>query len=433
MLLSCHQDILASDSHIFASQLSGAGAVQPDSLLIGRISLLEAELLRKNFTITRAEDIGEHILQASVITPAESLGLPQLSTFQLDQKKKLDAILNKGLVELSDAVRTQARDKEKIVGEKLLVLLQSLKKELDTKFFIHDTSLSGYLTCPTARVDLTFTVDNHVTWSSVVWMAEVKIDLDLTQSYHQALGQASDRAQALFEQQPQRDFCIIAIIGFRSIEVLRFSRSEPTLRTNRLNLADASSPGASLLLQLFLSAPELHLGYPSQPPRPPSLSLDGHVFTDFQMLRPNRSIRSSSVYSALMDGGDERVVIKFGGDGVHFEASVLRFLQDNALGSLTPRILSSGCLDDGTALSLQVSPYYIIIQPCGRHLSRADSAESIIQVVLDVATALEKSSAVQVNHRDVSPSNIIIYEDRGLLVDFHASGALDIPGGIPLG
>lgn len=167
---------------------------------------------------------------------------------------------------------------------------------------------------------------HQVQWSSIVTFAEFKFDLARNNSYEEALGQVSDRAQELFKQQPGRNHCVAAVLGWNSIEVLYIVRPGNTIeRTGLLSFVlpegpvattpGALSPGMSLLARFLRSSSTQHFNY--APPAIPSgfiASLDSgqqQLLSNFRCLHAQRSPRGSSVFRAQLGAGPEEVVVKF--------------------------------------------------------------------------------------------------------------------------
>lgn len=178
----------------------------------------------------------------------------------------------------------------------------------------------------------------------MAWMAEVKLDPGKKDTYEEALGQVSNRAEKLFGMQPGRSYFIAAVLGPDVIEVISFpgpAGDGRIRRTGKLPLrappsSPTTAPGVLMLLRLFHSSLPLHFNY-LEPSTPASFSTalrsDGspHQLDSFTCMRLLRSQRGASVYSAKLEGSEAKVVLKFsesiqqevGGLHLHHLSSVL--------------------------------------------------------------------------------------------------------------
>ena len=62
----------------------------------------------------------------------------------------------------------------------------------------------------------------------------------------------------------------------------------------------------------------------------------------------------------------------------------------------------------------------ILVRPFGRLLFSADNAGMYKQAAFDIAAAIQGSFAKGIRHQDISPFNIIVYQDRAFLTDWSA-------------
>ena len=299
-------------------------------------------------------------------------------------------------------------------------------------FQCHDTSAKGFLKNPVAKVDFTFTSGSQVAWSDVIWLAEVKSSLDDKGQYEEALGQASDRAQMLFQMQPERKWVIVAVLGSSSLEVLRLTRypdQDRIKRTGLLTLTEDNkaqdligSQAARSLLQLFFAAKQDFDFKPPFLPPPFTLKkrLDAYALDNFECLRtPGQGINSRSAYKAIMKSikfpGVLPVVVKFGKkEAIDTEVLVLELLSMHNIPS-TSRLLCNGEVPGiGSCL---------VIGPVGGLIGVTEIPPvQIAQVAVDVATAIISLNNVGILHCDVSAGNVLVTTDgRGLLVDYGSS------------
>ena len=62
----------------------------------------------------------------------------------------------------------------------------------------------------------------------------------------------------------------------------------------------------------------------------------------------------------------------------------------------------------------------ILIRPFGRLLATADTARLFKQATFDIAAAIGGSFARGIRHQDVSPFNMVVYQDGVFLTDWSA-------------
>lgn len=283
------------------------------------------------------------------------------------------------------------------------------------------------------QVDLTFTSGAQVAWSDVVWLAQVKTSLNSKEDYEEALGQVSDRAQTLFNMQPERKWVIAALLGSSSMEVLRlprYSDQDRIKRTGLMPLTGVSSPqgltgapAARSLLQLIVATEE-DFGF-KHPflPQPFSLkSGSDHLdLYEFECLRISKDADSVSAYKAMVKSRSspqvpvKPVVVKFGKEAtINKEVSVLKLLSTHNI-QFTPRLICHGKSPDLRSC--------LVIEPVGHLIGSGDFPPAVIgQVALDIATTIIDLSKVGILHCDVSAGNVLVTDEgRGLLVDYGSS------------
>lgn len=169
----------------------------------------------------------------------------------------------------------------------------------------------------------------QVQWPSVIWVAEAKQTLEVSDEYEEALGRVSDRARTLFNQQrQQRRHVIAAVLGCNSMEVLFIPRSaadKQVVRTSRVALLQSgdspygdASPAAQLLLRLF-SSPAAMFGYHASIIPPPMCftSISGQTLQlhGFECLRASMADVYGSAFSGVYQaklGDGSAVAVKFG-------------------------------------------------------------------------------------------------------------------------
>jgi hypothetical protein len=153
-------------------------------------------------------------------------------------------------------------------------------------------------------------------------VAETKADLRNRTDCEGALGQVYDRAQIVFQQQPERGLVVGLVLGVGGLEVICIPRLAGRIRRTGLlavDPLDPSSPGVLMLLRLFCSSPVHHFGFvnPVVPNSwvPPGLSRPLCDFVRLRAAKPG-SPHGASVYSAALGDGEaaQDVVVKFSKD-----------------------------------------------------------------------------------------------------------------------
>jgi len=61
----------------------------------------------------------------------------------------------------------------------------------------------------------------------------------------------------------------------------------------------------------------------------------------------------------------------------------------------------------------------MLLSPRGTHLESGDSTAIIARVAMDIAAAIAGCADLNILHRDVTPSNILVHGQRGFLTDFN--------------
>lgn len=260
----------------------------------------------------------------------------------------------------------------------------------------------------------------------------MKSSLDDKGQYEKALGQASDRAQLLFQMQAERKWVIVAVLGSSSMEVLRLTRYPDQDRIKRTGLMTLTedknaldpngSQAARSILQLFFAAKQDFDFKPPFLPPPFTLKkrLDVYALDKFECLRTSdQQINIRSAYKAIMKSGKYPVgvpvVVKFGKkEDIDTDVSVLELLSNHNIPS-TPRLFCDGQVPGiGSCL---------VIGPVGCLIGAADIPPiQIAQVALDIVTAILALNNVGILHCDVSAGNVLVTADgRGLLVDYGSS------------
>lgn len=66
----------------------------------------------------------------------------------------------------------------------------------------------------------------------------------------------------------------------------------------------------------------------------------------------------------------------------------------------------------------------ILVRPFGRSLAITDTARLHKQAAFDIAAAVKGSFAKNIRHQDISPFNMVVYQDRVFLTDWSAGRVL---------
>ena len=339
---------------------------------------------------------------------------------------------------------------EELLQESYNVLLPHLLRILPSSLHFHDTHLRGYLTCPTGKIDVTFTASDILTWPNVVTFLEFKHSLLRKPAYEEAVGQVIQRCLDIFDKQDQRQFIIAAVMDGMRIDILRVQRHAPVLVTHTglqpfsLSL---DSIGWKLLMRL-LCAPSSALGF-TAPLVPDPFELTPLVATEpvvRSSVRHNKlssmvqefialrvgSPRVSAVFQARCGLWPETpIVIKFSPEHeigeaalsseVNRELKILRQLQTGSGCPYIPRLLAHGKLPH----PIHHLCYYLVIQPYGEHLplSADDSAVLVCRVLRNVCEAMQYAYVHhrRLLHRDISYGNIVHSKGVGYLIDWHVA------------
>lgn len=322
-------------------------------------------------------------------------------------------------------------------------LLKYLKSKYPIDLHFHDTSASG-LTNPYAKIDVTVTpstTTSSPTWTEVVILFELKASLRGSSDYLTAVGQVIDRCYEIFRRQHNRSYVIAAVVGADEIDFLQINPKNDIIHTGRLRLALVhNNPGIDRLIRLLCS-PLDSLFYKLPVLPPPLRSVTTHMeYSNFQLLHSHispsqnaRSPRGSEVYacsSGAEDGAPRDMVIKFNGMmDVHNESNILKELH----GIQCPHI--PDLVDFGTS-PVEFLPQfhnYLVVKPRGEHLSVLTPVDLICSVFSHVCDtiAFAYEHGRMLLHRDISFGNIVYYEHKGLLIDWHVAARHDpdrVPG-----
>ena len=70
---------------------------------------------------------------------------------------------------------------------------------------------------------------------------------------------------------------------------------------------------------------------------------------------------------------------------------------------------------------------YIVIKPYGQHLESRHGLRVILIALRDVAQTMKSSNTNNILHCDIKPSNIILHENHGYLIDWDTAKRRDFP------
>ena len=157
----------------------------------------------------------------------------------------------------------------------------------------------------------------------MVSYAETKASLLPKESYEEALGQLSDRAQLAFGAQPYRDHVMAMALGHSSLEIVcltRYPDQDRLRRTGQLSLSQSAnkpSPAARMLLRLFFTpADNLDFREPVVPAPFVITCSDGQtcLLSNFNCLRLSDDPGGRTRAHEAQQPDGQHVVVKFGND-----------------------------------------------------------------------------------------------------------------------
>jgi hypothetical protein len=268
-----------------------------------------------------------------------------------------------------------------------------------------------------------------VDMGSVVLVLQIKRSLEHSRAG--VIGQLACRFRDMFEAQPDRKILYGLIMDTEFVAVVRAElaagqqtsvHGPPSPRTaltwkwgwsNLLPLYDGASPGVGVrTLAYLLSLSPATLGYVSPALLGPIRLSEGRSVTMTSVITrsPQRT-----VYAGHDVESGTGVVIKLRAPGdLDNEVRMLRGLRDNCR-FIVRCVGAALCNVGGAQLSC------IVLQPLGQALCVNLGAGTLFTVLADVAEALVYARARSVAHRDVSFGNIIVYQGRGVLIDWHVA------------
>jgi hypothetical protein len=293
---------------------------------------------------------------------------------------------------------------------------------LHTKLTAHDTSKSG-LTDPNAKIDHTITRKGYLyLWPEIVLVSEVK--KDIKREHNDAFGQVIDRIIHLFKKQPRRTIVYGILIDCFQIEIIKVKRTKEFnfWRTGIQQLFTDSAhcgPGYNLLVRLF-NTPLENLGFsPLLLPQTPCKFLVAHSRL------PHQEFILDSALEVIHEGAIKHAhICKFVSSDIN-TTLILKYSQnkseiENELAILSKlnheniiKLFAHGPVIDNSYLGL-------ILKPFGQVVSSMPypNINKILHNMDQINSALVYSHNNGICHRDVSPKNIIVHENKAILIDW---------------
>ncbi|KAJ3053185.1 hypothetical protein HK097_004841 [Rhizophlyctis rosea] len=411
---------------------------------------LREQLLFEQNTITHAESLGETILNTAI------KNLSFFADFANVEQTSLKEILDLAPAEFNHNILADVLEKKKkhkgsggavgtvgvgagrescqtSVQNNLVILFKHIAALKEIEFQVKDTSVIDFLKDPVAKVDFSLLDGSASLWNHLVSVVEVKALLSELTSYHAVVGQVWDRFTNLRRQQggeQQRPLCIGAVIGADAFELIASTPDGPR-RSGKLDLRfEANNAGFAHLVG-FLRAPKAALGYVD--PRPIVVSqIHDRAFALQTVLRRASNARGTIVASGTYKG--EAVVLKMGPrQTLAKELDIFRRLMTLNIPTV-PRLIHTMdpiTLPKWTLTSSDRST--MIMTPVGEQLEAKEHGTRLcIAVMKDIAQTLVHLANNGILHRDVSFGNILTYNKRGSLIDFHVSTFVESPVTQPL-
>jgi hypothetical protein len=376
----------------------------------------ELQGLKLLSTVTDAA-VGTGALEnASVDSPARFLPT-MCSALNTSLLANLPADVNRALHDPSAGEAS----KEAEVQSSLGALLQHLTTMLQAPLFFHDTHASG-LTNPLGRIDVTFCASGVLSWTNVVTFFEFKKTLHDGHLYNEAVGQVVNRCKDIFSKQSERAHVVAAVMDAHRIDVIKISsarcgRGPSLVHTELLPFElDIENCGFQLLVRL-LTAPAAQLGFkPASMPAPFQVLLEGPrnqsaALSKIESLVVNEHAHAAVYTACIDDSSSTRVVVKMS-EHAEAEATWLRLLQRC---EYVPKLVATG--QDAAGL------HCLVIRPLGRSLplGEVENACLVYTCLADVCEALAAARDAGLLHRDVSFNNIVEFQGRGILLDWHVA------------
>eukprot|EP00243_Klebsormidium_subtile_P002815 TRINITY_DN15722_c0_g1_i1.p1 TRINITY_DN15722_c0_g1~~TRINITY_DN15722_c0_g1_i1.p1 ORF type:complete len:659 (-),score=121.35 TRINITY_DN15722_c0_g1_i1:163-2139(-) len=306
-------------------------------------------------------------------------------------------------------------------------MIETAVEVLKAKFIIRDThSSSNQFIHPVGRPDVSILAAALVAWTQLVSVGEFKVGGG-TDELDSMFGQLISRATAILDSQPDRQRVVSFGLTMNSIEFVQVQRGQDkswTVQTTG-SLPFSVSPesmGFRFLVRL-LATDISDLGFLQ--PEIPVVHLPREV-SNLELLRrgelravqgtaPNRV--GSVVFKASTPGNDNCILKLCHSE---HEGDILIELGQREEVSHVVELLARG-----TCTYNDCEWDALLLVPVAVRLTRELPVQTLAQVTLDLARAIDKCLEAGVAHRDISLDNIGIVDERGVLFDFSAAKRID--------
>eukprot|EP00611_Tribonema_gayanum_P012108 TRINITY_DN2265_c0_g1_i4.p1 TRINITY_DN2265_c0_g1~~TRINITY_DN2265_c0_g1_i4.p1 ORF type:complete len:596 (-),score=102.79 TRINITY_DN2265_c0_g1_i4:206-1993(-) len=308
-------------------------------------------------TTTTHADIGKALLDTSRVCDFAEV-LPDMGEL------KLSELVQAALPHVADwGSATEEKELQAMFFDACKAMLLVIKSQLTAL----DTHKSNYYKHPTAKIDVALSLCPQALWASHGAPAELKTTFLASSKYTTAVGQGRDTFSKVLEQQPGRLFMLVLLLAKAQIEVWRMKKGDMAVRTGVRDFAWAAD----------------NTGFQA------NLSVGRRRF--------------------------EPVAVKVAPAAhVDHEVKIIKKLNEHSIAHV-PDWIASGSMLEEPSLS------YMVMRPLGQHISDTADPALIVQVVQDVASVIEHIAQLGLLHRDISPSNIIVHNNRGFLLDYHVA------------
>ncbi|KAL6044638.1 hypothetical protein QOT17_023235 [Balamuthia mandrillaris] len=266
-------------------------------------------------------------------------------------------------------------------------------------------------------ISLVSSTDNYVQWNNLVMTGE--IETNLQEKLNHGLGQAVTYGSRALLTQTARQFIFCILTSVDEIMFIRITREEKMIeRTNKMPLFPLGSSrptfpteGFQILVRLLRSKPDKH-GY--QLPSFPDTLVVGEHCLDLNSLL---GLSTSLVYKATMESGTV-VAVKCTPQGNGQFQSELQALQKLKGIEGVPSLIGYGA-----CLGLNYDA--LIMAPCGLPLLQMIQSgdgflpcEQAYIFAVQVLGVLEEAHQRGVMHGDIRPHNLVLANERMILVDW---------------
>ncbi|KAJ3285402.1 hypothetical protein HDU76_008146 [Blyttiomyces sp. JEL0837] len=403
-------------------EVRGAGATSADSAMLLRLDQMQRQIAsltmqgveRFEDTIIEATTLGKQWLNKSPVQPRD---FDDFKASAEDCQK----ILSKLPRDFQERIENP-ENKEADVQEMFKLLFEVIQEVCGLEFTVKDTSVSGYLTNPGAKIDFSLLEHAVAVWAELIGVIEVKPTLQSSIKYQEAVGQVVDRFSKVRDHQPKRVFVFGAVLGQDSMELLKFNLvAKSLLRTGRLSLAfDKNSDGFRSLVG-FVTASKAKLEYVKYNPLPV------HGFTSTVVLVRTSGLRQTSVTKGTYLGSE--VICKHGAQRrLEREKLILQKLNESEEREALISAFNDGQSHVPEILKEQInadSSLALILAPVGQHIKVEDhGVKGCVKAMRDILVVMEICSKHKVLHRDISYGNCLVQvvdnQYYGLLIDFDA-------------